>query len=124
MKGLFKNAWEQSDSKATFIRALEENGLFLAKGDKRGYVALDLKGGIYSLTRWIDVGTRELKARLGPPEELPSIERAKKHIADRMTEETSKPTLPKRKPRQRKNARLWCAKFRPCAGATRRSARN
>lgn len=86
MKALFKGAWEQSDSKATFIRALEERGFLLARGDRRGFVAMDVTGGIYSLTRWIDIGTRELKARLGVPETLPDITAAKAFIAERMGE--------------------------------------
>lgn len=86
LKAMFKAAWEQSDSKATFIRALEEKGLLLARGDKRGYVAIDVKGGVYSLTRWIDIGTRDLKARLGAPETLPDIPAAKAFLASRMTE--------------------------------------
>ncbi|MDE1152349.1 MAG: relaxase/mobilization nuclease domain-containing protein [Micavibrio sp.] len=86
MKTLFKSLWEQSDSKESFGRALEEQGMLLAKGDRRGYVVLDVKGGIYSLSRWVDIGTRELKARLGPPEELPSLEKARDYLAQRMTE--------------------------------------
>lgn len=53
MKALFKSAWERSDTKETFIRALEERGFLLARGDRRGFVALDVIGGVYSLTRWI-----------------------------------------------------------------------
>jgi len=47
LKAMFKSAWEQSDSKAGFIRALEEHGFLLAKGDRRGYVTIDIKGGIW-----------------------------------------------------------------------------
>jgi hypothetical protein len=86
LKLMFKGAWERSDSKETFIRALEENGFLLARGDKRGFVAIDIKGGIYSLTRWIDIGTRDLKARLGAPETLPDTGKAKAFLASRMTE--------------------------------------
>jgi hypothetical protein len=86
MKALFKGAWEQSDSLKTFGAALQERGFLLARGDRRGFVALDVMGGVYSLTRWIDVGTRDLKARLGKPEELPSLEQAKAFLSGRMTE--------------------------------------
>lgn len=86
LKAMFKTAWERSDSKETFIRALEENGMLLARGDKRGFVAIDIKGGVYSLTRWIDIGTRDLKARLGAPESLPDTGKAKAFLASRMTE--------------------------------------
>ena len=86
LKALLKSAWEQSDSKETFIRALGERGFLLARGDRRGFVALDITGGIYSLTRWLDIGTRELKARLGKPETLPDIGRAQEFLNARMTE--------------------------------------
>ncbi|MDI1229295.1 MAG: relaxase/mobilization nuclease domain-containing protein [bacterium] len=86
LKLMFKAAWEQSDSKETFVRALQENGFLLAQGDRRGFVAVDIKGGIYSLTRWVDIGTRDLKARLGAPESLPDIGKAKAYLASRMTE--------------------------------------
>ena len=86
MKSLFKTAWERSDSKETFIHALEEQGLLLARGDRRGYVAIDVKGGVFSLTRWLDIGTRDLKTRLGVPESLPDIGQAKAYLVSRMTE--------------------------------------
>jgi hypothetical protein len=86
LKAILREAWEGSDSKDTFGRALEEQGFFLARGDRRGYVALDINGGVFSLTRWLDIGTRELKARLGPPDGLPDIEQAKEFLSSRMTE--------------------------------------
>lgn len=86
LKKVFRGAWEQSDSKETFLRALEESGFLLARGDRRGYVAIDVKGGVYSMTRWLEVGTRELKSRLGPPDTLPDITKAQEFIAARMTE--------------------------------------
>ncbi|HEX2751496.1 MAG TPA: hypothetical protein VHP34_00010 [Alphaproteobacteria bacterium] len=86
LKALFKGAWEQSDTLQTFTAALQERGMLLARGDRRGFVALDMAGGIYSLTRWIDIGTRELKARLGKPETLPTVEQAKAFMAERMGE--------------------------------------
>jgi hypothetical protein len=86
LKAMFKETWERSDSKQTFVAALQEKGFLLARGDKRGYVALDVKDGIYSLTRWLDLGTRELKARLGAPDSLPDIGQAKAFLASRMSE--------------------------------------
>ena len=86
LKAMLKASWERSDSKETFAAALQEYGFLLARGDKRGYVALDVKGGVFSLTRWLDLGTRDLKARLGVPESLPDIRQAKSFLASRMTE--------------------------------------
>lgn len=86
MKIMLKSIWEQSDSKESFASALQERGFLLARGDSRGFVALDVTGGVYSLTRWLDIGTRELKARLGLPEKLPDIAAAKTFLAERMGE--------------------------------------
>ena len=86
LKALLKSAWEQSDSKETFAHALQERGFLLARGDRRGFVALDITGGIYSLTRWLDIGTRDLKARLGKPEALPAIRQAEEFLSARMSE--------------------------------------
>lgn len=86
LKTLFKQAWETTDSKQTFARFLSENGFFLAQGERRGYVAVDLAGKVYSLSKWASIPTRDLKARLGPHEALPSLEKARAFIAERMTE--------------------------------------
>jgi hypothetical protein len=86
LKAMLKGAWEQSDTKETFLRALEERGFLLAKGDRRGYVLLDVTGGVYSLTRWLDIGTRDLKARLGKPDSLPDIGAAQEFLASRLNE--------------------------------------
>ena len=86
LKIFFKQSWERTDSKQTFARFLSENGFFLAQGDRRGYVAVDLGGKVYSLSKWIDIPTRDLKARLGPHELLPTTDKARAFIAERMTE--------------------------------------
>ena len=90
LKALIKGAWEQSDTKETFLRALEERGFLLARGDRRGYVVLDVLGGVYSLTRWLDIGTRALKARLGKPDSLPDVVAAQGFLAERMNENLSR----------------------------------
>lgn len=78
MKQLLRSVWERSDDLKSTAQALEEHGLFLAKGDRRGFVALDLDGNVYSLSRWMGVKSKELSQRLGPVDALPSMhERAK-----------------------------------------------
>jgi Ti-type conjugative transfer relaxase TraA len=84
LKKIFVEAWEASDSKAAFQQALAEHGLFLARGDRRGFVAVDINGTPYSLSRWTGVKPKNLKAKLGDPKELPSIEEVKKHIAEKL----------------------------------------
>ena len=85
LKRLFAQAWDVSDSKQAFSQALKEYGFTLARGDRRGYVAVDYKGEVYSLSRWSGVKTKQLKERLGNPELLPSVAKAKADIGQKMT---------------------------------------
>ena len=85
LKALLQECWASSDNKQAFVRALEDRGFTLCAGDKRGYVALDYRGEVYSLSRWLEVKTKELKERLGDPATLPKLETAKEHLSKRMT---------------------------------------
>ncbi len=72
-------AWRESDSGETFSEALEKRGYFLARGDQRAYVIVDLFGEIHSLTRQVQgVKPKEIKARLSnfPVEKLPDAVKA------------------------------------------------
>lgn len=58
-------AWRESDSAEAFSKALEKRGYFLARGDRRAYVIVDLFGEIHSLTRQVQgVKGKEIRARL------------------------------------------------------------
>ena len=74
VKATLKDCWAQSDSKPSFESALNEAGFKLSRGDRRGFVAIDSDGKVYSLSRWLNIKSRELKVRLGAPEHLQSIE--------------------------------------------------
>ena len=76
LKTLFKTCWATSDSRAGFAAALWEQGFCLARGDRRGFVAVDAEGEIYSLSRWVEVKAKDLRARFGDGTDLPSIEDA------------------------------------------------
>jgi len=78
IKRIFKACWEQSDTRDTFAHALKEHGLILAKGDRRGFVAVDANGEIYSIARYAGVKARELKLRFGNLDCLPDVETARK----------------------------------------------
>lgn len=86
LQGMFQNCWAVSDNRASFEQALQRYGLHLAKGDQRGYVAIDYRGEVYSLSRWLKVKTKALKERLGPAENLPGTREVKARIAERMTD--------------------------------------
>ena len=86
LQKLFQECWAVSDNKKSFEQALQGYGLYLAKGDRRGFVAIDYRGEVYSLSKWLKVKTKLLKDRLGDPETLLSTKEVKARIAERMTE--------------------------------------
>lgn len=84
MKAIFQDSWKRSDSKAAFTHALKEHGLALSRGDRRGYVATDMKGKVYPISRWVGIKSKEVKARLGATKDLPSLDEAKVSLSDRL----------------------------------------
>jgi hypothetical protein len=81
IKALIQEAWSISDSKNSFAHALKERGFYLAKGDRRGHIAMSFDGEPFSIPRMLGKKTKDVRARLGDPNDLPSIEDARKHIA-------------------------------------------
>lgn len=90
IKAIFQYCWKQSDSCAAFENALAEHGYRLAQGDRRGYVATDLNGEVYSLGRYAGVKTKDLKAKLGDRNRLQTVSQAQSALAREVT-----PTLKK-----------------------------
>ena len=86
LKGLFKEAWEISDNRDSFENALRDRGLWLARGDRRGFVAIDYRAEVYNVAKWVGVKTKEVEARLGDRDHLPSIDSVKAEIARGMTQ--------------------------------------
>src|SRR5690606_15311247 len=85
LKAVLAQCWKASDNKASFERALRERGFWLAKGDRRGFVAVDYRGEVYSLSRYAGVKTKDLEARLGDQKQLHSVEETRIEIAGGMT---------------------------------------
>lgn len=78
IKQVFQTAWAQSDNLMSFRNALEEHGYFLARGDRRALVALDIHGEVFAVPRWADVKTSEVRNRLGDPQALPGVDDVRK----------------------------------------------
>ncbi|MEM9764476.1 MAG: AAA family ATPase [Pseudomonadota bacterium] len=76
MKAMFRACWERTDTKSAFAAALHEEGFALARGDRRGFVAVDANGKTWSLSRWCGVRTAELRKKLGPEGDLPAVQDA------------------------------------------------
>jgi len=84
LKAQMQEIWKGSDSRQAFETALRERGMFLARGDKRGFVAVDWRGEVHSLSRMTGAKTKDIKARLGDPKALQSTDQAKSFIAERL----------------------------------------
>ncbi len=81
LKSAIQECWAVSDSRASFARALEERGLFLAKGDRRAHVAVTHDGEVFSIARIIGKKVKEVAARLGPADDLHGVDQTKARIA-------------------------------------------
>jgi relaxase-like protein len=90
LKKIMREALQASDGIKSFQKALEAQGMSLARGDKRGFVVLHHTGEAMSLTRYSGFKTKEVKEKLGTPEKLPSVEEARKIQATRQTEAVKK----------------------------------
>ena len=77
LKAMFAECWAASDGRQSFEAFLRERGYILARGDRRGFVAVDWRGEVYSLSRWIGKKTKELNAQLGTPDACQSVNDAK-----------------------------------------------
>lgn len=86
IKQVFREAWDRSDNLASFKNALEDRGYYLAKGDRRGIVATDLTGQVFSVARWSGVKTKELQQKLGDGERLPPVADLQKDLRKRVSE--------------------------------------
>ncbi len=85
IKQVFNQAFTQSDSLRAFKAALEDSGYYLAKGDRRGMVAVDLHGKVYSLARWSGVKTKQLREKFGEPDNLPSVDQTQNMIRQNLS---------------------------------------
>lgn len=86
IKSVIQDCWTISDSRASFEHALQERGFWLAKGDRRGHVAIDHTGEVYSIARMTGKKAKDVRARLGDENELNSISNTKTDISAVMTE--------------------------------------
>lgn len=86
IKQVFQDAWARSDNQKSFAHALEEHGYYLARGDRRGFVALDIQGEVFSVARWTGVKTKDVRARFGEPDKLPSVDQTKTSIHGRLSD--------------------------------------
>lgn len=84
IKEALQDAWQISDNREAYEQALGERGFKLARGDRRGFVAVDYEGSVFAVARWTGIKTKEVRARLGPESELPTVEQQKSAFAEEL----------------------------------------
>lgn len=80
IKAIFQDCWATSDGLRAFRNALEARGYYLACG-KRGFVAVDWQGEIFAVSKWTDQRAKDVRAKLGDPSALQSVEDVCAHVA-------------------------------------------
>lgn len=86
LKQTIQDCWLISDSKISFTNALKEHGFILAKGDKRGAVAVDHTGDAFSISRAVNIKAKQVRARLGDLDQLPDTRAAHGEAAELVTD--------------------------------------
>lgn len=86
IKAAFQDAWAISDSPAAFAQALAARGYYLARGDRRSFVAVDLKGDVFAIARWTGVRTKAVEERLGDPQSLPTTDEMSAELSQRLSD--------------------------------------
>lgn len=86
IKATLRECWRSVQTKAQFEQALERKGFYLARGDRRGFVAVDWRGEVYSLSRSTGQKRKVLEERLGPPKDLPSVDDTREKIDQQLRE--------------------------------------
>jgi len=82
--------WKETGNGAAFVKALESKGYFLAKGDRRAFIVVDLHGEVHSLSRQLAgvAKSKQLQERLAayPLDRLPDVETAREWVKKRRDE--------------------------------------
>lgn len=82
LKSTIQECWAISDNGPAFAKALEDRGLYLAQGDRRGHVAVSMEGEAFAIARMVGMKNREVVERLGDPSRLRTVADTKRHIGE------------------------------------------
>lgn len=85
LREMVRDCWAKSDSADAFRNALEARGLFFARGDRRGHVVVTMEGEVHALARLAGLHASKIRARLGEPVGLPSVDATRASIAERVS---------------------------------------
>lgn len=100
LKKIVMESLARSDNRTALEHALAQHALFLARGDRRGYVLVHHSGDILSLSRVSGLKSKELAARIGDPATLPTASQVQDSMRERAAEAIRK-RLAEAKARQR-----------------------
>ncbi len=85
IKAVFQECWSLNKTQNSFAHALKEHGYVLARGDRRGFVAVDHRGEVFAVSKWVGIQTKEVRERLTDEAILPSVDEARIRIAKDMS---------------------------------------
>ena len=86
MKEQLTELWKENVTGRDFMRAVEERGYILARGDRRDFVIVDHAGGAHSLARRLEgVKAKDVRDKLADidRDRLPSVQEARQSQRDR-----------------------------------------
>jgi Relaxase/Mobilisation nuclease domain len=109
LKQIIQQAWAVSDNRASFESALERHAMHLARGDRRGFVVVHHSGEPMSLTRYANLKTKDVEARIGKPEQLQTIDQVQSVLHASITAAAEK-RLSDMKEKHRRELRPFAAR--------------
>lgn len=84
IKAVFQECWSLCKNQNSFAHKLKEHGYVLARGDRRSFVAVDHRGEVFAVSKWVGIKTKEVRDRLTDETALPSVSEARIQIAKEM----------------------------------------
>ncbi|MEN8132289.1 MAG: relaxase/mobilization nuclease domain-containing protein [Pseudomonadota bacterium] len=90
IKRVFQECWAVSDNQSAFQQALKERGYTLARGDRRGFVALDHNCEVFAVSKWVGIRTKAIRSKLTDQTSLPGVDEARAQIAKEMAARLAK----------------------------------
>ena len=92
-----RNCFERSDCGRSFQRALKEQGMVLARGDRRDFLAIDRAGGIHALgKRILGVSAAKVRAHFADlaRDDLPTVAEARQSLRSSPAPKIDPPPAP------------------------------
>lgn len=86
LKGMFQDCWAISDSQTSFANSIKENGYILARGDRRGVVAVDHSGEVFSVRQYVGIKPKQVRERVADEDALPDVATAHRLAAMLITD--------------------------------------